>query len=284
MVTLVSEPTVDAIEQSTALAERLFQATLATWDIACVYLGHRLGLYRALANIEPAISTELATATGLSERYVREWLEQQAVAGLLDCENPDAAATARRYAFPAGYAAVLVEEDDPNYLAPLAQIVIGALHPMQALVKAFQTGDGVPYADFGLDLRAGQAGMNRNLFLQQLGTEYLPAISGLHERLLADPPARVADIGCGLGWSSIGIAKAYPKLAVDGFDLDEASVAEAPGDRARRRPRRPCRCPTARWRRSGAGRPLRFGHRLRVCPRHERPGRGPADHAPAGRR
>ena len=227
MVTLVSEPTVDAIEQSTALAERLFQATLATWDIACVYLGHRLGLYRALANIEPAISTELATATGLSERYVREWLEQQAVAGLLDCENPDAAATARRYAFPAGYAAVLVEEDDPNYLAPLAQIVIGALHPMQALVKAFQTGDGVPYADFGLDLRAGQAGMNRNLFLQQLGTEYLPAISGLHERLLADPPARVADIGCGLGWSSIGIAKAYPKLAVDGFDLDEASVAEA---------------------------------------------------------
>jgi protein-L-isoaspartate O-methyltransferase len=230
MVTLVSEPTVDAvdaIEQSTALAERLFQATLATWDIACVYLGHRLGLYRALADIEPATTTELAAAAGLSERYVREWLEQQAVAGLLECENPDAAATTRRFTFPTGHSAVLVEEDDPNFLAPLAQIVIGAMHSIQALAEAFRTGAGVPYADFGPDLRIGQAGMNRNLFLQQLGTDYLPAIGDLHERLLADPPARVADIGCGLGWSGIGIAKAYPNVVVDGFDLDEASVAEA---------------------------------------------------------
>ncbi len=76
-------------------------------------------------------------------------------------------------------------------------------------------------------MRRGQAGMNRNLFLHQLGQEYLPAIPDLHARLVADPPARVADVGCGVGWSSIGIARAYPAVHVDGFDLDEASVAEA---------------------------------------------------------
>jgi 2-polyprenyl-3-methyl-5-hydroxy-6-metoxy-1,4-benzoquinol methylase len=85
----------------------------------------------------------------------------------------------------------------------------------------------VPYADYGADLRIGQANMNRNMFLYQLGTEYLPAIPDLHARLVADPPARIADIGCGLGWSSIGMAQAYPNARVDGFDLDDASVIEA---------------------------------------------------------
>ena len=83
------------------------------------------------------------------------------------------------------------------------------------------------YADYPDDMRLGQAGANRNMFLHQLGTEYLPAIPDVHARLTADAPARVADIGCGLGWSSIGMANAYPNIRVDGFDLDEASVVEA---------------------------------------------------------
>src|SRR5215207_7404888 len=221
----MADVSADVTARSEALAERLFQATLSTWDIATVYLGHRLGLYRALSDVEPATSKELATATGLTERYVREWLEQQTVAGILECENPDAGALERRFAIPAGHAAVMVDSDDPSFLAPLAQITMGALAPMEALLSAFRTG--VPYADYGLDLRTGQAEMNRNLFLQQLGSEYLPAIPALHARLLADPPARVADIGCGVGWSCIGIAQAYPNVRVDGFDLDAASVAEA---------------------------------------------------------
>jgi SAM-dependent methyltransferase len=223
----VEELTGEETACSKALAERLFQATLSTWDIATVYLGHRLGLYRALSEVEPATASELAAASGLAERYTREWLEQQTVSGLLECENPSAAERDRRFAIPAGHGAVLVDVDDPNFLAPLAQITVGALHPLPALLRAFRTGDGVPYADYGRDLRDGQAGMNRNLFLQELGSEYLPAIRGLHERLLANPPARVADIGCGVGWSCVGIAKAYPNVVVDGFDLDEASVAEA---------------------------------------------------------
>jgi 16S rRNA G1207 methylase RsmC len=69
--------------------------------------------------------------------------------------------------------------------------------------------------------------MNRAMFLLQLGSEWLPSIPEVHQRLVADPPARVADIGCGGGWSSIGIAQAYPKVIVDGYDLDEPSVSLA---------------------------------------------------------
>src|SRR5207245_9257792 len=85
-------------------------------------------------------------------------------------------------------------------------------------------GGAVPYRDSWVDMREGQAGMNRAAFLYQLGTEWLPAIADVHARLQAEPPARVADVGCGAGWSSIGIARAYPKAQVDGFDLDDPSV------------------------------------------------------------
>lgn len=218
---------VDAAENRDALAAKLLTATHGTWDIFTVYIGDRLGLYQALAEIEPATSGELAAATATAERYVREWLEQQTVAGILECENPAAAPAERRFALPAGHSEVLTERDNPHYLAPLAQITVGAITPIHAVLEAFRTGGGVPYEEYGADLREGQAGMNRNLFLQQLGGEYLPAIPEIDRRLKAEPAARVADIGCGVGWSSIGIATAYPAIAVDGFDLDEASVVEA---------------------------------------------------------
>src|SRR5215211_6446852 len=141
----MADVSIDAAARGAALAERLFQATLNTWDVATVYLGHRLGLYQALSDVEPATAKELATATGLAERYVREWLEQQAVAGILECENPDAGALDRRFAIPCGHAAVLVDSDAPSFLAPLAQITMGALYPIQALLAAFRTGAGVPY-------------------------------------------------------------------------------------------------------------------------------------------
>ena len=123
----------------------------------------------------------------------------------------------------------MTEVDNPGYVAPFARIAVGAVDPIRELVAAFRAGGGVPYEAYGADLREGQAGMNRNLFLRQLGTEYLPAIADLDARLRSGSPARVADIGCGVGWSSVGIAQAYPNVRVDGFDLDDASVAAAQG-------------------------------------------------------
>jgi SAM-dependent methyltransferase len=227
MVAMVEELGIEAATRRDALTEKLLGAALGMWDIYAVHVGHKLGLYASLADIEPATAGELAAATTLSERYLREWLEYQAVSGILEVENAEADAADRRFALPAGHGAVLVDVDDPNFLAPLAQIAVGAVKPVDGVIEAFRTGGGVPYEDYGLDLRDGQAGMNRNMFLQQLGREYLPAIPDVHARLSSPAGARVADIGCGVGYSSVGIALAYPNATVEGFDLDPASVEAA---------------------------------------------------------
>jgi 2-polyprenyl-3-methyl-5-hydroxy-6-metoxy-1,4-benzoquinol methylase len=210
-----------------ALAERLFNATIAAMDLFAVYLGDRLGYYRSLAEGGPATSGDLAQRTGTAERYAREWLEQQAVTGILAVENADVPGTERRYRLPDGYEAVLVDPDSLTAMAPMAQIFAGCVKPLPQLLEAFRTGGGVPYEDYGVDLHEGQAGTTRPQVRHLLAQEWLPAMPDIHARLQADPPARVADIGMGLGWSSIAIARAYPTVRVDGFDLDAASVAAA---------------------------------------------------------
>jgi 2-polyprenyl-3-methyl-5-hydroxy-6-metoxy-1,4-benzoquinol methylase len=104
-------------------------------------------------------------------------------------------------------------------------VSLGSVLP--ALLDAYRTGGGVSWADFGEDAREAQAAQNRPIFLHLLGTVWLPAIQDVDARLSAATPARVADIACGAGWSSIAIAKAYPNVRVDGFDVDEPSVALA---------------------------------------------------------
>ena len=95
------------------------------------------------------------------------------------------------------------------------------------MLEAFKTGGGVAYPDYGVDAREGQAEANRTAFVNLLGAQWLPAIPDLHARLQADPPARVADMACGTGWSSLAMARAYPKVVIDGFDTDEASIVLA---------------------------------------------------------
>jgi SAM-dependent methyltransferase len=216
-----------AIKERDGFVERLLASTRGAFDIFTIYIGDRLGFYRSLGDQGPATSGELAARTGAYERYVREWLEQQTVAGILRVENEKADAASRRYRLPAGHKEVLCDRDSLNYLMPLVQMVAGAVRPMHQVLKAYRSGKGVPYPYYGADFREGQAAMNRAMFLRQLGSEWLPSIPDVHQRLMADPPARVADIGCGGGWSSIGIAQAYSKVQVDGYDLDEPSVALA---------------------------------------------------------
>jgi len=210
-----------------ALVERLFGSAIGMMEIVTVYLGDRLGLYRALVDLGPATPAELAARTGTHERYAREWLEQQASAGFLDVDGADAGAGTRRYGLPEAHAEALLDRDSLSYVTPLARQLVGAMRPLDALLEAFKAGGGVPYREYGTDMRSGISEANRALFVNLLGTEWLPAIPDVHARLQADPPARVADVGCGTGWSSIAIARAYPKARVDGFDLDEDSVAAA---------------------------------------------------------
>ena len=205
-----------------ALVERLFTAAVGAWDVFAVYLGDRLGLYRALAEHGPSTSGELAGSLDLNERYVREWLEQQAATGILEVDLGE-----RRYSLPPGHEEALTDDTSLNCIAPLGQLMAGCLKPMEALLAAYRSGDGVPYAEYGSDLHEGQARFTRPMFEQLLTTEWLPAASDVHARLSADPPARVADVACGEGHSSLAIARGYPNVRVDGIDMDEASIASA---------------------------------------------------------
>ena len=218
---------VTAEERRDALVARLFESTLGAFDLLTVYVGDRLGLYRALAERGPSTSEELAEAARVHERYAREWLEQQAMRGILEVDDAEAGDRERRYGLPEGHGEALLEETSLNFIAPMAQAIVACTRPIDALLEAFRTGGGVPYADYGEDLHEGQARFTRPMFERLLAQEWLPAVPDVHERLLADPPARVADVACGLGHSSLAIARAYPKVNVDGIDLDEASIARA---------------------------------------------------------
>jgi len=212
--------------QTEALVARIFQASIDTLEIAAIHVGDRLGLYRSLDADGPATPTELAHATGTAERYVREWLEQQAVAGFLTVADPDAAAAVRRYGLPASHRAVFVDEDDVNHLAPLARLAVGVLGPLDAVLDAYRTGGGVPYEAYGEDTREGIAALNRPQFVNLLG-DWLASIPDVDARLRSQPPARVADLACGSAWSSIAIARAYPDVVVDAVDVDAASIEDA---------------------------------------------------------
>jgi SAM-dependent methyltransferase len=210
-----------------ALAERLVAAVIGVGDVFAVYLGDRLGYYRALADGAPASSGELAARTGTAERYAREWLEHQAVTGILrvdaDADDP----TARRYRLPPGHAEALTAPESLAYVAPFARLMVGMGFALPAVADAFRTGGGVPFDAYGADVREGIADSNRPQFAHLLGSAWLPAMPDVHERLRREPGLRVADIGCGCGWSTIAIARACPAALVDGFDLDAASVAAA---------------------------------------------------------
>lgn len=213
--------------QRDAVMGRILEAVGGFFDIHAIYLGNRLGLYRALAGPTALTAQEISVRTGTDERYVREWLEAQTVSGYLEVVEADVPAKKRRFRLPAGHREVFTDPESVNYLTPVARMAVAAALPLEAIVAAFRTGEGVSFADYGADMRQGVGDLNRPLFLKQLGEEFLPSIDDIHRRLSADPPARVADVGCGTGWSSIGMALSYPKIRVDGFDLDPDSVEEA---------------------------------------------------------
>jgi 2-polyprenyl-3-methyl-5-hydroxy-6-metoxy-1,4-benzoquinol methylase len=204
--------------------ERLLKSTAGVFDIYTIYIGGQLGYYHELSKNGPVTASQLAARTNTNDRYVREWLEQQTISGVLEVSSENGNPSGRKFKLPPGRAEVLVDQDSLNYLAPLAQMTVGAARPVSSVVNAFRQGGGVPFGDYGADMREGQAAMNRAAFLQELGQEWLPAVPGVHSRLQSHTPAHIADIGCGAGWSAIGMAIAYPNAIVEGYDLDTPSI------------------------------------------------------------
>jgi 2-polyprenyl-3-methyl-5-hydroxy-6-metoxy-1,4-benzoquinol methylase len=214
-------------EAAGALVGRLFEAGLGFMELLTVYTGERLGLYRALAEGGPATPQQLASRAGIHERYGREWLEQQASGGFVEVDDPAKPAEERRYSLSAGHAAALADPESPFYIAYFSRFVPGMATQAPAVIEAFRTGGGVPWSAFGPDVIEGQGDYNRPWLLGALGTEHIPAIPGVHARLQADPPARVLDAACGVGWAAIALALAYPNVRVDGVDPDESSIVQA---------------------------------------------------------
>ena len=207
--------------------ERLFNAQIETLELFSVYLGARLGLYGTLAETRSGLTeAEVADRAGIAPRYAREWLEQQAVAAILDVDDAAAPPEDRRYRLDPAHADVLADPESLSHLAPFALLSAGIGQALPKVVEAYRTGSGVPYSDYGADFRDGQGGINRPAFTHEIG-DWISSMPDVHERLQAEPPARVAEIGSGQGWAAIGLARAYPLLQVDGLDLDSASVADA---------------------------------------------------------
>jgi 2-polyprenyl-3-methyl-5-hydroxy-6-metoxy-1,4-benzoquinol methylase len=212
--------------RSDQLVERLFSATIDALELFSVYLGSELGLYAALAADGPATAPRLAARAGIAERYAREWLEQQAVAGLLDVAEADDDPLARVYALPADHARVLADPDDAAHVAPFGHLIAGIGGVIEQVAAAYRSGEGVPFAAYGRVFRHGQGHINRPAFSHELPTDWLDALPDLRGRL-ARGGARVADVGCGQGFSTVAVAKAFPGARVEGFDADAASIADA---------------------------------------------------------
>ncbi len=225
-MTIPTDSTTDTSGE--AAAERVLGAVLGAVDLLSIYLGDRLGYYRSLAEQGPATAAQLAARTGTDPRYTREWLEQQAVTSLLSVDDPAGATSSGAdpvFFLPEGMREVLTDTSSLDYLTPVARLV-GSVGPvLPALLDAYRHGSGVSWDDLGDDARTGQAEANRPWYERRLA-DALASVPDLHDRL-SSPGARVLDVGCGAGWSTISLARAYPGATLTGIDIDAPSVTMA---------------------------------------------------------
>lgn len=188
----------------------------------CTSLGDRLGIYTAMAEAGPLTSRQLATRTGLHERYIREWLAAQVAGEYVTYDARD-----DTYLLPAEHAAVLADPTAPTYAAGFFTMFQALYATEDALMEAFRTGEGVGWEEHGAALFEGTAKFFRPGYTASLVPEWIPAIDGLEEKLRHG--ATVADVGCGYGWSTMLMAQAFPASTFHGYDFHEPSVDKARG-------------------------------------------------------
>jgi SAM-dependent methyltransferase len=187
---------------------------------ALVALGDRLGLYRAMADGGQVSAESLAERTGTDPRYVREWLSNQAAGGFVSYD-PD---TGSFFLSPE-QSLMLAEEGNPAFVAGAFQVITAAIKDEEKVARAFQTGGGVGWHEHHHDLFSGTERFFRPGYAANLVSDWIPALDGVEAKLQSG--ARVADVGCGHGASTILMAEAYPRSEFVGFDYHEASIAHA---------------------------------------------------------
>lgn len=203
-----------------ALVERLFAELSAGYGGVMVSIGDKLGLYKAMAGAGPLSSQEVARRASCAERYVREWLNSQVAGGYIDYHPKSAT-----YELSPEQAAVLADDSSPAFLPHAWQVVASMWADEPKSRAAIKTGRGMSWGEHDERLFCGVAAFYRNAYNANLVQNWLPALTGVTEKL--EKGAMVADIGCGHGHSTVLMAKAFPRSRFWGFDVHEGSIAAA---------------------------------------------------------
>ena len=183
-------------------------------------IGEKLGLYKAMAHAGPLTSREVAERSGAAERYVREWLGNQAAGGYVtyDPEND-------RYTLPDEHALALADEDSPFYILGVYDSIASLYADEDQIIEAFRSGEGMGWHEHDHRLFRGTERFFRPGYRAHLVAEWIPALDGVQEKLQRG--AKVADVGCGHGASTIIMAQAFPNSQFFGFDYHAASIERA---------------------------------------------------------
>ena len=191
-----------------------------TYGGMMVNVGHKLGLYKALAGAGPTSARELATRTGCAERYLQEWLNTQAAGGYLDYH-----AASGKYEMTPEQALVLADEDSPVFIPNAWNAPAGLWAGEARTLEAFRTGKGVPWGAHDHRLHCGSAAFYRNGYRASLVSQWLPALDGVVAEL--ERGITVADVGCGHGHSTVLMAQAFPNSRFVGYDAHDESIEQA---------------------------------------------------------
>ncbi|HEY5801296.1 MAG TPA: class I SAM-dependent methyltransferase, partial [Burkholderiaceae bacterium] len=207
-------------EKLHALMGRALNDFGAVSQAPLVVIGDKLGLYKAMATAEGVTSATLAQATGTHERYVREWLNANAASGYIDYHPATGC-----YSMSAEQAMVFADDTSPAFLIGAWQSVLAAVKIADRLEQSFKTGAGIGWHEHDHALFCGIERFFKGGYAQNLVPVWIPALDGVQQKLEAG--ARVADIGCGLGASTILMAQAYPNSSFIGFDYHAGSIEQA---------------------------------------------------------
>lgn len=202
------------------VVEKAISDLAAGYGGVMVALGDKLGLYRAMAGQGRLSSTEVAKLAGCAERYVREWLNSQAAAGYV-VYHP----SSETYELTPEQAMVLANEDSPLFLPPAWEVPASMWFDEEKTIEAFRTGRGIGWDEHNPRLYRGVAAFYRNAYQGQLVSDWLPALENGTEKLNAG--AKIADVGCGHGHSTIIMAEAFPGSRFWGFDIHPDSIEAA---------------------------------------------------------